>query len=60
MEKFQKFPFLRSFTQATSSRMFFGQRGRGGRKRAGTKQQQPGGMKKICKNGKTRPQNLDE
>jgi len=40
--------------------MFLGQKGRGGRKRAGTKQQQPGGMKKNCKNGKNRLQNLDE
>jgi hypothetical protein len=60
MEKFQKFPFCGGSRKQRRAGCFFGQKGRGGRKRAGTKQQQPGGMKKICKNGKNRPQNLDE
>ena len=49
----RNFLFSRYFTQESLGRMLFGQRRRGGRKWAGTKQQQPGGIKTSVKTEKT-------
>ena len=59
-ENFQKFPFCDTSRKQRRAGCFLGRKGEAAEKRAGRKQQQPGGMKKNCKNGKNRPQNLDE
>jgi len=62
--KHWKFPEISSFRDPSRKQRragcFLGRKGEAAEKRAGTKQQQPGGVKKNCKNGKNRPQNLDE